>query len=59
LMEMTNHKFPITELFALPTARAIADFLSPKGVNAATPSAQDRARQAQAGFSSFRRPTSR
>lgn len=59
LMEMTGRKFPITELFALPSARSIADFLSPKGVNAATLGAQDRARQAQAGFSRFRRPTSR
>ena len=58
LMEMTARKFPITELFALPTARSIADFLSPKGVIPATTSAQDRARQAQAGFSRFRRPTS-
>ena len=59
LMELTGHKFAITELFALPTARTIADFLSPKGVNTATSSAQDRARQAQAGFSRFRRPNSR
>ncbi len=59
LMEMTGRKFPITELFALPSVRSIADFLSPKGVNAATATAQDRARQAQAGFSRFRRPTSR
>ncbi|MEO5913270.1 MAG: non-ribosomal peptide synthetase [Luteolibacter sp.] len=59
LMEMIGRKFPITELFALPSARSIADFLSPKGANTATASAQDRARQAQAGFSRFRRPTSR
>ena len=59
LMEMTGRKFAITELFALPSARSIADFLSPKGSNAAIATAQDRARQAQAGFSRFRRPTSR
>lgn len=59
LMEMTGRQFPITELFALPSARSIADFLSPKDVNAATNSAQDRARLAQAAISRFRRPTSR
>jgi amino acid adenylation domain-containing protein len=59
LMEMTGKKFPITGLFALPSARSIADFLSPKSTNAANTSAQDRARQAKAGFSNFRRPTSR
>ncbi len=59
LMEMTGTKFPITELFALPSARSIAEFLSPKAANSAIATAQDRARQAQAGFSRFRRPTSR
>jgi len=59
LMEMTGRQFPITELFALPSARSIADFLSPKGVNAATNSAQDRARLAQAGLSRFRKPPTR
>lgn len=59
LMEMTGKKFPITGLFALPNARALADFLSPKSVTAANTGAQDRARQAKAGFSNFRRPTSR
>lgn len=59
LMEATGLSFPITELFALPSARAIAGFLSPKAGNAATAGAQHRARQAQAGFSKFRRPTIR
>jgi len=59
LIEMTGRKFAITELFALPSARSIAEFLSPNGGNAATSSAQERARQAQAGFSRFRRPTTR
>ncbi|RYD19294.1 MAG: amino acid adenylation domain-containing protein, partial [Verrucomicrobiaceae bacterium] len=59
LMEMTGKKFPITGLFALPNARAIAEFLSPKSAVNANTSAQDRARQAKAGFSNFRRPTSR
>jgi amino acid adenylation domain-containing protein len=58
LIEMTGRAFPITELFALPTARSIAEFLSPKPAAAAASSAQDRARHAQAGFSRFR-PTSR
>jgi len=59
LMEMTGRQFAITELFALPSARSIADFLSPKGANAATNSAQDRARLAQAGLSRFRKPPTR
>jgi acyl carrier protein len=59
LMEMTGRIFPITELFALPSARSIADFLSPKGSIAVMTSAQDRARLAHAGFSRFRHATSR
>ncbi len=59
LMEMTGRQFPITELFARPSARSIADFLSPKGVSSATNSAQDRARLAQAGLSRFRKPPTR
>ena len=56
LMEMFGRKFPITELFALPSAHATADFFSPNGVPVATNAAQDRARLAQAGISRFRRP---
>lgn len=59
LMEMIGRKFPITELFALPTARAIAEYLSPKDPLAAKTGAQDRARLAHAGFSRFRNPISR
>jgi amino acid adenylation domain-containing protein len=59
LMEMVGRKFLITELFALPSARAIAEFLSPKVLVAAKTGAQDRARLAHAGFSRFRNPTSR
>jgi amino acid adenylation domain-containing protein len=59
LIEMTGRDFPITELFARPSARSIAEFLSPKAPTSAISSAKDRARQAQAGFSNFRRPTSR
>ncbi len=59
LMEMTGIKFPITELFALPTARSIAGFLSPTSGNPANASSQDRARRAQASYSKFRHPTNR
>ncbi|MEO7101053.1 MAG: non-ribosomal peptide synthetase [Luteolibacter sp.] len=59
LMEMTGRQFPITELFALPSARSIAGFLSPKDANVATNSAQTRARLAQSGISRFRRPSPR
>lgn len=59
LMEMTGRKFAITELFALPTARSVGDFLSPKAENLNKLGAQDRARLAHAGFSKFRRPTNR
>lgn len=56
LMEMTGRIFPITQLFALPSVRAIAEFLVPKSENVPANSAQERARQAQASFSRFRRP---
>lgn len=59
LMEMTARNFAITELFALPSVRSISEFLSPKTETAAPATVQDRARQAQAGFSRFRRPTNR
>lgn len=59
LIEMTGRDFPITELFALPSARSIAEFLSPKAPVSVNSNAKDRARQAQAGFSNFRRPTTR
>lgn len=54
LMEMVERSFPITELFALPSARSIAEFLSPKLPTAAKTNARDRARLAHAGFSRFR-----
>lgn len=54
LMEIIGRKFPITDLFALPSVRAIADFLSPKYPVATKTGAQDRARLAHAGFSRFR-----
>lgn len=58
LMEMVGRKFPITQLFALPTARAIAEFLSSSEPVAAKTVVQDRARLAHAGFSRFRKSTS-
>ncbi len=59
LIVLTGKKFPITELFAMPSARAIANFLSPTGTHSATKSAQDRARQAKASLSNFRRTATR
>jgi amino acid adenylation domain-containing protein len=59
LMEMVGRKFPITELFALPSARAIAEYLSPKDPAASKTGVHDRARLAHIGFSRFRNPVSR
>jgi amino acid adenylation domain-containing protein len=59
LMEMVGRKFPITELFALPSARAIAEYLSPKNPVATRTGIHDRARLAHIGFSRFRNPVSR
>ena len=59
LRELTGRDFPITDLFALPNARAIAAHLSPKQSASAANSAQDRARLAKAGFSRFQRPANR
>ncbi|MGL5018599.1 MAG: AMP-binding protein, partial [Luteolibacter sp.] len=54
LMEMIGRKFPITALFALPSARALAEFLSPQNLATSTVSHHDRARLAHTGFSRFR-----
>lgn len=54
LMEMTGRIFPITELFGLPCARAVAEFLSPTGVIAATTAARPRTSRSPSGFSRFR-----
>lgn len=59
LMEMTGKKFEITELFALPSARAIATFLTPQTAPTTAAASQSRARQAQAAFSRFRPTPSR
>lgn len=59
LCRLIGRDFPITDLFALPSARAIAEALSPQPANQATRSAQDRAKLQQAGLARFRRPTRR
>lgn len=59
LMEIVGRKFPIGELFELPCARAIAEYLSRKVPVAAKTGTQDRARLVHAGFSRFRNPVSR
>ncbi len=59
LMEMVGRKFPITELFALPSARAIAEYLSVKEPVASRTGNHDRARLAHIGFSRFRNPISK
>lgn len=56
LVEMHGTSFSITELFALPTARSIAAFLSKNSSGATPATVQDRARMAKAGFSRFRPP---
>ncbi len=59
LREMSGRDFPITDLFAMPTARAIASLLGGGRNGSATNSAQDRARLSRAGFSRFQKPASR
>ncbi|WP_052573098.1 non-ribosomal peptide synthetase [Haloferula sp. BvORR071] len=58
LREMSGKELAITDLFARPSAKALADFLSPQAA-ATTSSAQDRARLQQAGLARFRRPSPR
>jgi hypothetical protein len=59
LREMTGRDFPITDLFALPNARKIAEHLSPRQTAVTSNAAQDRARLAKAGLSRFQRPINR
>lgn len=56
LTEATNRDFPITELFARPSARALAAFLSPTANSQSATPIQDRARLQQAGLARFKRP---
>ncbi len=58
LREMTGRDLAITDLFARPSARALAELLAPQAA-AATSATQNRARLQRAGFSNFRRPSPR
>lgn len=55
LREMTGQDLDITDLFAHPSAQALARFLSPETVTGSAAQARDRAKLQQAGFSGFRR----
>jgi amino acid adenylation domain-containing protein len=55
LREMTGRDLAITDLFACPSAKALAAFLSPQA-SVAPSAAQDRARLQRAGLANFRRP---
>jgi len=55
LREMTGRDLAITDLFACPSAKTLAAFLSPQAP-AAFSAAQDRARLQRAGLANFRRP---
>ena len=59
LREITGKDFPITDLFAQPSARAIAAHLSPRKDETSATGIQDRARLAKAGFARFQRPLKR
>ena len=58
LREMSGRDLAITDLFARPSARALAELLAPQAA-AASSAAHDRARLQRAGFSNFRRPSPR
>jgi amino acid adenylation domain-containing protein len=58
LREMSGKDLAITDLFARPSAKSLADFLSPQAP-ATSSAARDRARLQQAGLARFRRPSPR
>jgi hypothetical protein len=58
LREMSGKDLAITDLFARPSARALAELLSPRST-ATRSAAQDRARLQHAGLARFRRPSPR
>lgn len=58
LREMSGRDLAITDLFARPSANALAELLAPQAA-ASTSATQDRARLQRAGFSNFRRPSPR
>lgn len=59
LREMTGREFPITDLFALPSASAISKHLACEADDSSHRAAQDRSRLAKAGFARFQRPQKR
>lgn len=59
LREMTGRDFPLTDLFAHPSVRAIAAHLSDQPSASANGAVQDRARLAKSSFTRFQRPHSR
>ena len=56
LGQALGREFPITDLFAHTTARALAAHLGGSTGGVATDAARDRARRQQAGFAQLRRP---
>lgn len=59
LRELTQQDFPITDLFAHTSARAIANHLSSDGSTRNTVSVSDRSKLAKSGFARFQRPARR
>jgi iturin family lipopeptide synthetase A len=59
LRQMTGRDLPITDLFAHPSARALAKHLTPAPSAGTAMQTRERAKLQQAGFSGFRRPTRR
>ncbi len=57
LQEMTGRTFPITELFARPSARTLSDFFHPS--TAAASGFRERALLTRKGFSRFSRPNTK
>jgi iturin family lipopeptide synthetase A len=57
LSQALQRELPITELFAHPSARALAAFLSPAAVPTSNLNPLNRARLQQAGLARFQRPT--
>jgi amino acid adenylation domain-containing protein len=58
LREMSGRDLAITDLFARPSATALAELLAPQAATTSS-ATQDRARLQRAGFSNFRRPSPR
>ncbi|MBC8127063.1 MAG: non-ribosomal peptide synthetase [Gloeobacteraceae cyanobacterium ES-bin-144] len=59
LREIVGREFPITDLFANPTAQTIASHLSPNQTASAANTTQDRARLVKNSFARFQRPLNR